>query len=65
MFLVGGKLRGGLVGPHPSLSDLDDGALRFHTDYRRVYATALDRWLGLDSRAVLGARFEPLDVLRT
>jgi len=64
VFLVGGKLRGGLVGPHPSLSDLDDGALRFHTDYRRVYATALDRWLGLDSRAVLGARFEPLDVLR-
>ncbi len=66
VFLVGGRLKGGLVGPHPSLSDLEnDGALRFHTDYRRVYATALDRWLGLDSEAALGARFEPLDVLRS
>jgi uncharacterized protein (DUF1501 family) len=33
-----------------------------HTDFRRVYATMLDRWLGLDSLAVLGQRYEPLDV---
>lgn len=62
MFLVGGKLKGGLVGPHPSLTDLDKGALKFHTDFRRVYATALKRWLGLDSQVVLGEKFQPLDV---
>lgn len=64
MFLAGGGLRGGLVGSHPNLADLDNGALKFHTDFRRVYATVLERWLGSDSRAVLGGRFEPLDILR-
>ena len=62
VFLVGGKLKGGLVGPHPSLTELDNGAPQFHTDFRRVYATALDRWLGFDSTEVLGGQFEPLAV---
>jgi uncharacterized protein (DUF1501 family) len=63
IFLAGGKLKTGLVGSHPSLTDLDNGALKFHTDFRRVYATVLDRWLGFDSRIVLGQRFDPLDIL--
>ena len=64
IFLAGGKVRGGLAGPHPSLTDLDNGALKFHTDFRQVYATVLDRWLGFDSQPVLGSRFQPLDVLK-
>jgi uncharacterized protein (DUF1501 family) len=63
MFLVGGRLQGGLVGPHPSLTALDEGALPCHTDFRRVYATALDCWLGVDSTEILGGRFKTLDVL--
>ena len=63
MFLVGGRVKGGLTGPHPSLTDLEKGGLKYHTDFRQVYATVLDRWLGIDSRAVLGGQFEPLDVL--
>jgi uncharacterized protein (DUF1501 family) len=62
VFLAGGKLKGGLVGSHPSLTDLDNGALRYHTDFRQVYATVLERWLGFDSRAVLGRQFEPLHI---
>jgi uncharacterized protein (DUF1501 family) len=62
MFLAGGKLRGGLAGPHPDLSETDQGGVRHHTDFRRVYATVLDRWLGLDSRAILGGQFAPLDL---
>jgi uncharacterized protein (DUF1501 family) len=62
VFLVGGKLRGGLIGPHPSLTDLENGGPKFHTDFRRLYATVLDRWLGFDSHPVLGAKYEPLDV---
>ncbi len=62
MFLAGGKLRGGLVGEHPSLSDLDNNALRFHTDFRQVYATVLEKWLGVDSEPVLGRRFRTLDL---
>jgi uncharacterized protein (DUF1501 family) len=63
MFLAGGRVKSGLFGDHPSLTDLDQGAQKFHTDFRRVYATLLDRWLGLDSQTVLGEKFEPLDVL--
>lgn len=64
IFLAGGKVKGGLAGPHPSLTDLDNGGLKFHTDFRQVYATVLDRWLGFESQAVLGSRFQPLDVLK-
>ena len=63
VFLAGGRLRGGLIDTHPSLTDLDNGALKFHTDFRQVYATVLDRWLGYDSRITLGKTFAPLDVL--
>jgi uncharacterized protein (DUF1501 family) len=62
MFLAGGKLKGGLVGEHPSLTELDSGGPKHHTDFRRVYATMLESWLGFDSRAALGAGFDPLDV---
>jgi uncharacterized protein (DUF1501 family) len=70
VFLAGSKLKGGLIGPRPSLTDLDNGAPKFHTDFRRVYATVLDRWLGFKSRTVLSVRspkndrqYEPLDIL--
>ncbi|MBN1360389.1 MAG: DUF1501 domain-containing protein [Sedimentisphaerales bacterium] len=65
VFLVGSKVKGGLVGPHPSLTHLEKGSLKFHTDFRQVYATMLACWLSLDSTAVLGRHFEPLDVLET
>lgn len=62
VLLFGGRLRGGLVGPHPRLDRLVGDAPESHTDFRRVYATMLDRWLGLDSEKILGQRYEPLDV---
>jgi len=62
IFLAGGKLKGGLLGAHPSLTDLDNGALKFAIDFRRVYATMLDRWLGFKSRTVLDRQFELLDI---
>ncbi len=64
LFLAGGKLKGGLFGSHPSLTDLDEGALRHSIDFRRVYATALDEWLGIDSKPILGGDFAPLDVFK-
>jgi len=63
LFLVGGKVKSGLIGPHPSLTDLDNGALKLKIDFRRVYATVLDQWLGFESRAVLDRQYEPLDIL--
>lgn len=61
MFVIGSKAKGGIHGAHPSLRDLDDGDLKFHTDFRSVYATLLDRWLGISSEAVLGRRFSTLE----
>jgi uncharacterized protein (DUF1501 family) len=55
LFVAGPSVKGGVVGAHPSLEDLDAGDLKFHTDFRRVYATLLDGWLACDSKAVLGA----------
>lgn len=64
MLLLGPMVRPGLLGPHPSLSDLDSGDLKYSIDFRRVYATVLDRWMGADARAILGARHRPIPVLR-
>ncbi|MCH9017558.1 MAG: hypothetical protein IIB89_07350 [Chloroflexi bacterium] len=52
-----------LASAHPSLTELDNGAPQFHTDFRRIYATVLEPWLGFDSKEILGGQFEPLDVL--
>ncbi len=63
MFLAGGKLKGGLIGEHPSLTDLTKNSLKLHTDFRQMYATALDTWLGMDSKAILGQQFNTVDCL--
>jgi uncharacterized protein (DUF1501 family) len=64
LFLVGGKVKGGVVGAHPSLTHTPLGNLQHHTDFRSVYAAVLDRWLGVRSKDVLGEAFEPADVLK-
>jgi uncharacterized protein (DUF1501 family) len=61
MFIVSPKCKGGIFGEHPSLTDLDDGDLKFHTDFRSVYATLLDRWLNIPSQPVLGGAFRPVE----
>jgi uncharacterized protein (DUF1501 family) len=61
MFMIGGKVKGGLWGAHPSLTDLEADSLKCHTDFRRVYATVLERWLNLKSEKVLAPGFAPLD----
>jgi uncharacterized protein (DUF1501 family) len=58
VLMAGPSVKGGVVGKHPSLSDLDDGDLKYHTDFRRVYATLLDEWLNCDSKLVLGAPWD-------
>jgi uncharacterized protein (DUF1501 family) len=64
VFLAGQGVKGGLHGPYQDLHNLDeDGDPKFAIDFRRVYATVLDRWLGCPSEKVLGARFDPLPIL--
>jgi uncharacterized protein (DUF1501 family) len=64
MFIIGDPVHGGLYGEQPSLTDLDQaGNLKFKLDFREVYATILDRWLGVDSRTVLGAQYQNVGFL--
>ncbi len=63
VFVVGPSVKGGFYGDPPSLSDLNDGDLKFTTDFRRVYASILATTLGLDPAAVLGKAFEPIPLL--
>lgn len=60
LFVMGGKVKGGLYGTHPSLTDLDNGDLKFNIDFRSVYATVLDKWLGRDSSQIIGSSFDQL-----
>jgi uncharacterized protein (DUF1501 family) len=64
LFVAGPALKGGIIGEHPSLKDLDSGDLKYALDFRRVYATLLDTWLHCDSKAVLGGKFEHLEGLK-
>jgi uncharacterized protein (DUF1501 family) len=64
MFIIGDPIHGGLYGEQPSLSDLDQaGNLKFKVDFRSVYATILDRWLGVDSKTILGSQYENVGFL--
>lgn len=58
MFVLGNAISKGVFGEPPSLSNLDNtGNLKYTTDFRSVYATVLDRWLGASSQDVLGGSF--------
>ncbi len=60
MYVIGQPVRGGHYGNLPSLTQLDAGDNLLHTtDFRRVYATLIEGWLGGDAQAVLRGRFEP------
>ena len=62
MFVFGTRLKPGLYGSHPSLEPdkLDHGDLKFDTDFRSVYATILESWLGAKSAPILGQQFDKL-----
>ncbi len=58
MFVLGNPVNNGIFGEPPSLTNLDSvGNLKYTIDFRSVYATILDRWLGTSSRDVLGGSF--------
>ncbi|HMG33420.1 MAG TPA: DUF1501 domain-containing protein [Blastocatellia bacterium] len=66
MFIIGNQVSGGLHGQQPSLlaTDLDSaGNVTSTADFRQVYAEILDRWLGVDSREVLGSSYDRIGFL--
>lgn len=62
MLLIGKKVKGGFHGANPDLANLMGGDLAYKIDFRQVYASTLDQWIGGDSAVVLGQQFEHLSV---
>ena len=65
VLLSGSKVKGGLAGTYPSLEKLGEGDLVHTVDFRSVYATILEKWLGCDATKLLGAKFSTMDFLKT
>ncbi len=63
MMLFGPMVKAGVVGNQPSLTDLDQGDLKYQIDFRSVYAGILDNWLQADAETVLEKRYRAVDVI--
>jgi uncharacterized protein (DUF1501 family) len=64
MFLTGTPVKGGLAGSYPRLDQLDDGDLIHTVDFRSVYATLLEKWLGCRADKILGQSFPLVDLVK-
>lgn len=63
LFIVGESVKPGIYNESPNLTDLDNGDLKFEIDFRQVYATLLDKWLGVSSEATLKREFKALNFI--
>ncbi len=64
MFLFGPMVKPGVFGDHPSLTDLDDGDLKFRIDFRSVYAGVLNDWLRADAEKILDGSFKAVKLMK-
>ena len=61
MFFIGGDLKQkGIINELPNLADLQDGDLKYKVDFKNVYATILNKWLGADDKSILGKQYDYL-----
>jgi uncharacterized protein (DUF1501 family) len=65
MFIVGNKVKAGLLGKYPSLApqDLFQGDIKYNVDFRSVYAGILENWLKTKSAPILGRQFTPMQLV--
>ena len=65
MFVVGERMKAGLLGQYPSLAptDLFQGDIKYTVDFRSVYASVLESWLRTPSAPILGRKFQPLQLV--
>jgi len=64
VMLFGPMVNGGVLNAHPSMSDLDDGDLKYTVDFRTIYAGVLEDWMGNgQSREILGGRYRAAPVI--
>ena len=62
-FISGGLKQKGVLNAMPDLGDLNEGDLKHKVDFKNVYATVLNKWLGADDKMILGIKFDQLDFI--
>jgi uncharacterized protein (DUF1501 family) len=62
-FLIGEKVNGGMYGDYPSLAPDRQlsGDLAFNNDFRSIYSTLIEQWLGLAPQPIVNGRFDQFD----
>jgi uncharacterized protein (DUF1501 family) len=63
LFVMGSRIKAGLHGTPPSLDLPKNQDVAYSTDFRGIYATMLENWLGYPSEPVLGAKFATLPLI--
>lgn len=64
MFLLSGGLKQkGVLNPLPDLTDLNEGDLKYNVDFKKVYATVLNKWLKADDKSILAKQYEYMDFI--
>ncbi len=64
VFLLGNAVHGGLHGEPPNLAALEDGDLPAPIDFRSIYASIIEEWLGHDAEPVINGRYAKLGLFR-
>lgn len=62
-FISGGLQKKGLLNALPNLADLEEGDIKYQVDFKEVYATVLNKWLGADDKHIMGKEFTYLDFI--
>ncbi len=64
-FVMGNPVKGGFYGEYPSLEPVDqvEGDMAYNNDFRGLYATLLDDWMGVDPNPILGGNYEQFDMI--
>ena len=62
-FISGGLKQKGVLNAMPDLLDLDEGDLKYKIDFKNVYASVLNRWLGADDTVILGRKYDYLNFI--
>ena len=66
-FIIGDRVDGGLYAEYPSLEPaewLNGEDLRHTIDFRGIYGTVLEQWLGVDASPIVGGAFEQINPFR-
>ena len=64
-FVIGETVKGGLYGEYPALEEnkLLEGDLHFNNDFRGLYSTILEKWMGMDAKPIVNGAFEQMDFI--